>query len=298
MANLQDIRRRIKSVNNTAQITKAMQMVAAAKMKKAQDQAVAGRAYADRLNAVLTNLKSNMESLSHPFLEVREEGKHLILVISTDKGLCGGINTNLLKKVRNDLPKDGEFVTVGKKLREQIANAQQELIADFPVEDPVPFEEVKVISKFLVDEFRSGKYNKVSVAFTNFVSTLVQEPHVSQLLPIDPSKLAEKRAYEGVGKGEVSETDKDAATEKEYTFEPNPTAVLDALLPQYVNFQVYQMLVEARASEHSARMVAMKAATDNANNLTKELKLEYNKLRQAAITQELLEITTAMKAME
>ncbi len=272
-------------------------MVAAAKMKKAQDQAIAGRAYADRLNAVLVNLKANMEGLAHPFLKVEEEGKHLILVISTDKGLCGGINTNVLKKVRKELPVDGDYVTVGKKLREQIAKAQQNLIADFPIVDPVPFEEVKVISKFISDEFISGKYNKVSVAFTNFISTLVQEPHISQLLPIDPSKLAEKQDYEGVGKGKVKETDH-AIEEKEYTFEPNPTAVLDTLLPQYINFQVYQMIVEARASEHSARMVAMKSATDNANNLVKDLKVEYNKLRQAAITQELLEITTAMKAME
>lgn len=297
MANLQDIRRRIKSVNNTAQITKAMQMVAASKMKKAQDQAVAGRAYADRLNAVLSNLKSNMEGLAHPFLEMREEGKHLILVVSTDKGLCGGINTNLLKKVRLELPHDGEFVTVGKKLREQIAKAQQNLIADFPVEDPVPFEEVKIISKLLIEKFNSGEYNKVSVAFTNFVSTLEQTPHISQLLPIDPAKLAETRDYEGVGKDEIKEVASDAV-EKEYTFEPNPEAVLNSLLPQYVNFQVYQMIVEARASEHSARMVAMKSATDNANDLVSDLKVDYNKLRQAAITQELLEITTAMKAME
>ncbi len=272
-------------------------MVAAAKMKKAQDQAVAGRAYADRLNTVLSNLKANMEGLAHPFLKVEEEGKHLILVISTDKGLCGGINTNLLKKIRKDLPTDGDYITVGKKLREQIANAKQELVADFPVNDPVAFEEVKVISKFITDEFVSGKYNKVSVAFTNFITTLNQEPHVSQLLPIDPSKLAETRAYEGVGKDEIKDVSAVAA-EKEYTFEPNPNAVLNSLLPQYINFQVYQMIVEARASEHSARMVAMKSATDNANNLVKDLKVEYNKLRQAAITQELLEITTAMKAME
>lgn len=297
MANLQDIRRRIKSVQNTAQITKAMQMVAAAKMKKAQDQAIAGRAYADRLNAVLTNLKSNMEGLAHPYLEVKEGGKHLILVISTDKGLCGAINTNVLKKVRAELPHDGDFVTVGKKLREQIAKAQQNLIADFPVEDPVPFEEVKIISKLLVDKFTSGEYKTVSVAFTNFISTLVQEPYISQLLPIDPSMLAEKRDYEGVGKGVVKETDH-SIEEKEYTFEPNPATVLNSLLPQYINFQVYQMIVEARASEHSARMVAMKSATDNANNLVSDLKVEYNKLRQAAITQEILEISTAMKAME
>ena len=298
MANLKDIRRRIKSVNNTAQITKAMQMVAAAKMKKAQDQALAGREYADKLNLVLTNLKANMEGLAHPYLEVREEGKHLVLVISTDKGLCGGINTNLLKKVRAEVTGDAEYSTVGKKLREQLVKANDILVESFTLEDPIPFEEVKPIAKHLIEQYLSGTYNKVSVCFTNFVSTLVQEPHVSQLLPIDPSKLAEKRDYEGVGKGEVDETDTAAATEKEYTFEPSANAVLSSLLPQYIGFQIYQMIVEARASEHSARMVAMKAATDNANDLAKDLKLEYNKLRQAAITAELLEITTAMKALE
>ena len=214
MANLQDIRRRIKSVNNTAQITKAMQMVAAAKMKKAQDQAIAGRAYADRLNAVLSNLKSNMEGLAHPYLEVREEGKHLIVAISTDKGLCGAINTRLLKKINADLPAGSDVLTIGKKLREQFSNAGNEIVADYSVIDPVPFDAIKEIADYVVEAFTSGTYNKVSVAFTNFISTLDQQPHISQLLPIDPSKLAEKRDYEGVGKGEVEETQ---AVEKEYT---------------------------------------------------------------------------------
>ncbi|MGJ8676502.1 MAG: ATP synthase F1 subunit gamma [Akkermansiaceae bacterium] len=298
MANLKDIRRRIKSINNTAQITKAMQMVAAAKMKKAQNQALAGREYADRLNLVLTNLKANMEGLAHPYLEVRDDGKHLVLIISTDKGLCGGINTNLLKKVRAEIKDTADYSTVGKKLKEQVLKAGDNLVKDFTIEDPVHFDEIKPIAKHLTEEFLNGDYNKVSVCFTNFVSTLVQDPHVYQLLPIDPSTLAEKQDYEGVGKGKVTETNTVAALEKEYTFEPSPNAVLNSLLPQYVSFQIYQMIVEARASEHSARMVAMKAATDNANDLAKDLKLEYNKLRQAAITAELLEITTAMKALE
>jgi len=275
-----------------------MQMVAAAKMKKAQDQALAGREYADKLNLVLTNLKSNMEGLAHPYLEVREEGKHLVLVISTDKGLCGGINTNLLKKLRAEVTDSADYSTVGKKLREQLVKADETIVESFTLDDPIPFDEVKPIVKHLTEQYLNGTYNKISVCFTNFVSTLVQEPHVSQLLPIDPAKLAEKQDYEGVGKDKVHETDTSAALAKEYTFEPDANTVLSALLPQYISFQVYQMVVEARASEHSARMVAMKAATDNANDLAKDLKLEYNKLRQAAITAELLEITTAMKALE
>ena len=298
MANLRDIRRRIKSVKSTSQITKAMELVSAAKMKKAQNQALAGRDYADKLNKVLVNLKANTDEESHPLLGQREGGKELMLVISTSRGLCGGLNTNLLKKVRLEESKGTEYVTVGKKLRVSLAKAGGKIVTDWDVEDPVPFNDAKPIAKFLTEQFLSGEYSKISVAFNNFVSTLTQTPHVSQLLPIDASALAEKQDYEGVGKGEIGETDDASALNMDYEFEPSAEGVLDKLLPLYINFQIYQMLVEARASEHSARMVSMKAATDNANKMVKELTLEYNKARQAAITSELLEITTAMKAME
>lgn len=298
MANLRDIRRRIKSVKSTAQITKAMQLVAAAKMKKAQDQAIAGRDYADQLNKVLSNLKSKTDGESHPLLAQREGGKKLMLVISTDKGLCGGLNTNLLKKVRKESDKNTHFVTVGRKLRASLDKTGEELVADWQVEDPIPFSDARPIAKLLTEKFLSGEYSEVSVAFTNFVTTLKQDPWVSRLLPIETDTLAERRAYEGVGKGNFKETDQAGALGADYLFEPDAEGVLDALLPLYINFQVYQMLVESRASEHSARMVAMKSATDNANQMIKDLTLEYNKARQAAITAELLEITTAQKAME
>ena len=275
MANLRDIRRRIKSVKNTAQITRAMQLVAAAKMKKAQDQALAGRDYADLLNQVLVNLKENVGEEAHALLQTREGGKELVLVISTDKGLCGALNTNLGKKVRAEVPKDADIVTVGRKLRNQLGKAGRNMVADFEVKDPVPFADARPIAKFLTKAFLEGGYSKVSVAFSNYINVMRQEPTIVQLLPISTAALGEKQDYEGMGKD-----------------------VLDTLLPLYINFQVYQMLVESRASEHSARMVAMKGATDNAKKFIKELTLEYNKLRQAAITAELLEITTAMRAME
>ena len=189
-------------------------------------------------------------------------------------------------------------MTVGKKLRQSIAKSGGKIVTDWEVEDPVPFNDAKPIAKFLTDQFLSGEYDKITVAFNNFVSTLTQTPHVSQLLPIQADTLAEKQDYEGVGKGQIGETDVETAINTPYEFEPSAEGVLDKLLPLYINFQIYQMLVEARASEHSSRMVAMKAATDNANKMVKELTLEYNKARQAAITAELLEITTAMKAME
>ena len=298
MANLRDIRRRIKSVKSTSQITKAMELVSAAKMKKAQNQALAGRDYADKLNKVLVNLKKNAEEDSHPLLAKREGKKELMLVISTGRGLCGGLNTNLYKKLIQETSDDTEYVTVGKKLRQTIAKTGGKIVTDWEVDDPVPFNDAKPIAKFVTEQFLSGEYDKISVAFNNFVSTLTQTPEVFQLLPIASEDLGEKQDYEGVGNDEIGETDTASALSVDYEFEPSAEGVLDKLLPLYINFQIYQMLVEARASEHSARMVAMKAATDNAKNMIKDLTLEYNKARQAAITAELLEITTAMKAME
>jgi len=192
VANLRDIRRRIKSVKNTAQITRAMQLVAAAKMKKAQDQALAGRDYADLLNQVLVNLKENGGDAAHPLLEQREGGKELVLVISTDKGLCGALNTNLGKKIRAEVPKDAEFVTVGRKLRNQLGKAGREMVADFEVHDPVPFSEARPIAKFLTTAFLEGSYSKVSIAFSNYINVMRQEPELVQLLPISTASLGEK----------------------------------------------------------------------------------------------------------
>ncbi len=284
MANLRDIRRRIKSVKNTAQITRAMQLVAAAKMKKAQDQALAGRDYSKQLNAVLSDISVNFsEEASHPLLQVREGGRELVLVISTDKGLCGPLNTNLAKKLRTAVSADADYVTVGRKLRIMLEKLQKDILADFSVKDPVPFAEARAIASFLSKQFLDGKYDKVSIAYTRFVNTLSQVPEVVTLLPVQPPEVVEGAA---------------AREEADYLFEPTPADVLASILPLYVNFLVYQALLESRATEHSARMVAMKAATDNAKKFIKELTLQYNKVRQAAITAELLEITTAMKAME
>jgi F-type H+-transporting ATPase subunit gamma len=281
MANLRDIRRRIKSVKNTAQITRAMQLVAAAKMKKAQDQALAGREYSLKLNGVLQDISESFGEASHALLEKREGSRELVLIISTDKGLCGPINTNLARAIRSRSSPDAHFITVGRKLRLMMEKLGRNVIADFSVKDPVPFADARSIATLLSRHFIEGNYDKVSIAFTRFVNTLSQSPEVVQLLPVVPP----------TDHGDATDTD-------DFLFEPSPADVLSAILPLYVNFRVFQTLLEARASEHSARMVAMKAATDNAKKFIKELTLEYNKLRQGAITSELLEITTAMKAME
>ena len=281
MANLRDIRRRIKSVKNTAQITRAMQLVAAAKMKKAQDQALAGRDYSKQLNGVLQDISEGFSEATHVLLDKRTGSRELVLVISTDKGLCGPINTNLARAVRGKVAADADYVTVGRKFRIMMEKLGRSIVADFSVKDPVPFADARAIAALLSKQFISGNYDKVSVAYTRFVNTMTQVPEVIKLLPVVTP------ASEG-----------GAETTSDFLFEPSPADVLSSILPLYVNFQVFQTLVEARASEHSARMIAMKAATDNAKKFIKELTLEYNKLRQGAITSELLEITTAMKAME
>ena len=281
MANLCDIRRRIKSVKNTAQITRAMQLVAAAKMKKAQDQALAGRGYSKQLNGVLQDISEGFSDATHALLENRTGNRELVLIVSTDKGLCGAINTNLARIIRTQTSADADYVTVGRKLRIMMEKLGRKVLADFSVKDPVPFGDARAIATLVSKQFIDGNYDKVSVAYTRFVNTMSQQPEVIQLLPVVPPT-----EY-----GDVTATN-------DFLFEPSPADVLSSILPLYVNFRVFQALVEARASEHSARMVAMKSATDNAKKFIKELTLEYNKLRQGAITAELLEITTAMKAME
>ncbi|MEM6911139.1 MAG: ATP synthase F1 subunit gamma [Verrucomicrobiota bacterium] len=285
MPSTRDIRRRIKSVKNTAQITRAMQLVAASKMKKAQDQALAGRAYAGMLNKILNDIQEDTEDSKNPLLEVREGTKEALLVITTDKGLCGPLNTNLLKQVLPACQEDTQIVTVGSKGRRSLAKLGKNMLADFEIKDPVPFAEAKVIAGFLRDQFLEGKVDKVRIAFTNFINTIKQEPILIDLLPICHTGVTEGEAIGEVPAGG-------------YLFEPNVEQIFDHVLPLYLNYQVYQMLLEARASEHSARMVAMKSATDNAKELISDLTLQYNKVRQAAITNELLEITTAMKALE
>ena len=293
MPSTRDIRRRIKSVKNTAQITKAMQLVAAAKMKKAQDQASSGRAYAELMNKILVSLKERAEEGVHPYFSEGKGDKTLVVVIATDKGLCGALNTNLLKKLVNT-PMQGEveFVTVGRKASQGLARLRRKLIADFPIKDPAKFAEMRVVGKFIQEKFLTGEYKSVLVAFNNFINTVTQVPSIEQVLPVNPVTLGGRRGFDETP-GEIN-----AAELPQYSFEPGAAVVFETVLPQYVNGTLYQMLLEARASEHSSRMVAMKNATDNAKQMLKDLSLEYNKLRQAAITNELLEITTAKMALE
>jgi F-type H+-transporting ATPase subunit gamma len=290
MPSTRDIRRRIKSIKNTAQITKAMQMVASSKMRKAQMAALAGRPYATLMNEVLSAVNEGAGDFTHPLLEERPVHKRAVIVITTDKGLCGALNSNLLREVAR-FDKDAVHIAAGKKGAQFISRTKRNLAAEFSYKDTPQFAEARAISRFAQDLFLKGEVDAVDVVYTNFINTLTQRPEVRTLIPI--GKIT---AFEvGVeGQGTAVELKKG---EVEYLFEPGAAQVLGSLLPHYLNFQVYQFLLEAKASEHSARMVAMKNATDNAQQIIKDLTLEYNKLRQANITKELLEITTAQMAM-
>jgi F-type H+-transporting ATPase subunit gamma len=245
------------------------------------------------MNKILVSLKESAEEGVHPYFSAGKGGKTLVLVIATDKGLCGGLNTNLMKKVLSaDLGKDVDYVTVGRKATQALSRLRKNLIADFSIKDPAKYVEIRSVGKFIQEKFLSGEYQAVHVAFNNFINTVTQVPSIEQLLPVNPVTLGGKRGFDETPDQIV------AADLPQYTFEPSPAAVFETVLPQYVNGTLYQMLLEGRASEHSSRMVAMKNATDNAKQIIKDLTLEYNKVRQAAITNELLEITTAKMALE
>jgi len=288
MANTRDIRRRIKSIRSTAQITKAMQMVAASKMRKAQQHALAGRPYAGLMNKVLVSLQKRTNPQLHPLLEIRAVKKELILIISTDKGLCGALNTNLFREAANFDQTRTVFVVTGKRARQFIARTKRELLADFELKDSPSFVESKPLSKFCLEKFLRREVDKVSVLFTHFINTISQRAVVETLLPISSFALP---------KGAAEEASEDLDPMLGYVFEPKAEELLGVVLPYYIQFQVFQMILDARASEHSGRMVAMKNATDNAEQFIKDLTLEYNKMRQAGITTELLEIATAQMAL-
>ena len=296
MANTREIRRRIKSIKNTQQITRAMQTVSASKMRKAQTAATSGREYATILNRVLVSLRERVDADAHALLAQRPVKKELSILISTDKGLCGALNTNLFREASHLNRETTDFVASGRKAVQYLARTKRHLVADFVVKDAATLTETKAISRFAIEKFLSGEVDKVNVVYTRFVNTLTQVPTILTLLPLSAEALPGAGQKEGALDTPVNPA-ADPNNRFGYIFAPSETEVLDAILPEYVHFQVFQMVLDARASEHSARMVAMKNATDNAKSIIKDLTLEYNKVRQAAITTELLEITTAQMAM-
>jgi len=288
MASTRDIRRRIKSVKNTRQITKAMELVAASKMKKAQQAALSGRPYAELMARMLGAIADRVEEAHHPFLVRREVRTRGILLVTTDKGLAGPLNSNLFKMV-TEITTPAKYVVIGRKGAQFIARTHRDLLADFTVSDKVAFSEVKIVAEYLVQQFLEGTVDTVEILWPHFRNTLIQVPTLLPLLPLSGVKevLQDLRADAGEG----ARTNQVAS--QQMLFEPDPATVLSALLPLYINREIHQQVLDAKASEHSARMVAMKTAKDNASKLLGDLTLEYNKARQAAITQEILEIAAA-----
>jgi len=288
MPSTRDIRRRIKSVKNTRQITKAMELVAASKMKKAQQAALAGRPYAELMARMLAALADRVEEAQHEFLVKRVVKTRGIILISSDKGLCGPLNSNLFKLV-TEIKTPAKYAVIGRKGTQFIARTHRDLLADFPSNDRTSFADIKVVAEFMVKQFHEGVVDTVEIIWPRFRNTLVQVPTVMPLLPLSDVKTAIASLHEAAGSTPEPQT----AAESQMLFEPDAKHVLESLLPLYLNRQVYHQALEAKASEHSARMVAMKTAKDNATKLLGDLTLEYNKARQAGITQEILEIAAA-----
>lgn len=286
MSKQREIKRRIKSVENTAKITHAMELVAAAKMKRAQSSAVSGKPYSTLVNGVLRSIANRIDSSIHPLLAQPKGDKSLVIVFSTDRGLAGSLNSNLFRQLE-ELVGNLKFITFGKKGRNFIAKSGYELVADFPLPEKPTIEATRPIAKLVIEEFLNKNIDQVHVLFTEFITTLKQDAVVRQLLPI-------------IDEGILAELAKDAKTQEvnEPLFEPDPDTVLEAVLPQYILMELYHILLEAKASEHSARMVAMKNATENAQEMVDDLTLTYNGIRQETITKEILDISTAAIALE
>jgi F-type H+-transporting ATPase subunit gamma len=287
---LREIRNRIKSVKSTGQITRAMQLVASSKMKRAQDSARAGRAYAELLGEILDTAQAKVGEFSHPLLTKRAVKVRGILLVTPDKGMAGALNGNLIRLAAEQ--KDAVFVCIGRKGAQALARSGRKVLADFPVTDRATFNEVRPAAEYLIKAFTEGTVDTVEVLFAHFKNTMVQTPRVQQLLPADTlvNQAREFRAKLGLPEPKIE------ADERDMLFEPSAAAILNELPALFFKQAVHQAVLESKASEFSARMVAMKAATDNAKKISAALSLEYNKARQAAITQEILELTAGAAA--
>lgn len=269
-------------MSSTAQITRAMQMVAASKMRKAQDAALVGRPFVRLIYRVQRAATTRMKDFSHPLLDVRPVRKRAVILVAADKGLCGALNSNLFRLASQFDTQSTAFITAGRRAAQWVARTRRELVADFEYGDAPQYSEARAIATFARDLFLKEEVDQVRIVATRFVNTLTQEPVTVEYLP-----AGEIKALQIPG----TEFEKRAtANPRETLFEPNEEFVLGYLLSHYLNIYIYQVLLNAKASEQSARMVSMKNATDNAETLIKDLTLEYNKLRQGNITKELLDI--------
>ena len=285
MANLKELRRRIKSVSSTARVTKAMQMIAAAKMRRAQQKVVDGRPYSEKIHSILSHLNLvnyDDEDFELSILENLTGTKELCLMITPDRGLCGALVSNITKVAltnSENIEEEVVFITIGKKASSLIVRLGKDLKAQFGVSDMPEIQETLAVSKLVMDELKTGQYKSVSMIYSEFVTTAIQKPVKKTLIPVEIS-------------------DDEEQIPLDYIFEPDIEKLLNTLIPRYIEMEIYHGVLEATASEHSARMVSMQNATDNANELLDDLTLELNKARQQVITSELLDLVGGMIAQE
>jgi F-type H+-transporting ATPase subunit gamma len=282
MANIRLIRRRIRSIQSTAKITKAMEMIATSKMRRAQDNVLAGRPYAEKIHQVLADLAAQPGAAVHPLLERREVKNIQVIHITPDRGLCGGLNTNMNRSTGSFILEQVAptvLIAIGKKGRDYMMRYGREVRAEFTaLGDQPSLMDTLPVSRIVIDDYSNGIVDAVYLAYSRFVTTVTQRPVLEQLLPVEPAKIERP--------GEI-----------EYIYEPSSKAVLAELLPRFVEMEVYHAILESIASEQSARMVAMRNATDNAEEMVQDLTLVYNKARQEMITKELLDITGGAEAL-
>ena len=291
MANLKEIRNRISSVGSTMQITSAMKMVSAAKLKRAQDAIVQMRPYAVKLKEILTNLSATLDLSENAFSEERVGGKTLIVGISSNRGLCGGFNNNVVKNINQTISTefnnsgDVHVLCLGKKIRDIYKRTDRFFTNDYLTEREdvyadLSFENVSEVANELMELYKTGEFNRIYLVYNRFVNAATQKVEMEQFLPI-----------------QAPESSEDSSSTGDYIFEPSKEEIIEDLIPKSIKVQLFKALLESNAAEHGARMTAMHKATDNASELQKELKLSYNKARQAAITNEILEIVGGAEAL-
>jgi len=300
MPSAREVRNRIRSVKNIAQITRAQEANSASKVRRAQARVLASRAFAEKAWEILLNVQSAMQGggALHPLLTPRAEVRNItIILITSDRGLAGGFNTNIIRvaqRFADRLKGNKQFITVGRKGRDSLIRARVNVVAEFsnlPADPTVA--DISPVARAAIDDFLSGQVDEVFIAYTDFVNMLTQRPVVLRLLPLTPYETTDQAVAEFV-------KDVPAVTTggRDYEYEPNPAAILDEIVPRFTVLQLYQAVLESQASEHAARMVAMRNASDNAAALVEDLTVAYNKARQAAITSEILDIVGGAEALQ
>ena len=296
MANLRDIRRRIKSIHSMAKITKAMQMVSISKMKHAQQSALLGIPYADMLNDILTQVTQYVGTYQHGLMEKRDGDRKLIILVGTDRGLCGSLNSNIFREVTKYDRDTTLFVTIGAKAAQFVQKSGRLLIVDFNYSDQPKLSEARMVCRFVAQLFLDDEIDSADIVFSDYVSAFKQIPLTWRFLPAGQQQEFFDLMPEALKRTKVEATQNSVKGIGEFEFEPDVHTVYESLLLRSLDYQLLQIMREVRASEHSARMVSMKQATDNARDINNGLQLVHNNLRQASITKELLEIGSAAAA--